>query len=141
MFSPLLVTFYLLIFVYIAKKGLQKYLIGQMNIGKVIAGLRNTKGWSQSDLAAKSGISRVMIGKYERDEAVPSIEAAKKIAEAFEVSLDYLAGEGINDQFDKKTIQRMREIEDLNPAVKEKLFFLIDTILRDTKAQKAYAHS
>lgn len=112
-----------------------------MNIGKIIAGLRNTKGWSQSDLAAKSGVSRVMIGKYEREEAVPSIEAAKKIAEAFEVSLDYLAGEGINDQFDKRTIQRMRDIEDLNPAIKEKLFFLIDTILRDTKTQKTYAHS
>lgn len=55
-------------------------------------------------------------------EAVPSIEAAKKIAEAFEVSLDYLAGEGINDQFDKKTIQRMRDIEDLNPAIKESCF-------------------
>lgn len=59
-----------------------------------------------------------MIGKYEREKAVPSIEAAKKIAEAFEVSLDYLAGEGINDQFDKKTIQHMRDIEDLNPAIK-----------------------
>jgi len=34
----------------------------------------------------------------------------------------------------------MQDIEDLSPAVKEKLFFLIDTILRDTKAQKAYAH-
>ena len=112
-----------------------------MNIGKIIAELRGTKSWSQSDLATKSGISRVMIGKYEREEAVPSIEAAKKIAEAFEISLDYLAGEGINDQFDKKTIQRMRDIEDLNPAIKEKLFFLIDTILRDTKTQKTYAHT
>ncbi len=112
-----------------------------MNIGKIIVALRGTKGWSQSDLASKSGVSRVMIGKYEREEAVPSIEAAKKIAEAFEVSLDYLAGEGINDQFDKKTIQRMRDIEDLNPAIKEKLFFLIDTILRDTKTQKTYAHT
>jgi len=112
-----------------------------MNIGKIIAGLRSAKGWSQSDLATKSGVSRVMIGKYEREEAVPSIEAAKKIAEAFEISLDYLAGEGINDHFDKKTIQRMRDIEDLSPAIKEKLFFLIDTILRDTKTQKTYAHS
>jgi len=43
-----------------------------------------------------------MIGKYERGEAVPSIEAAKKIADAFEVSLDYLVGEGINALFDKK---------------------------------------
>jgi transcriptional regulator with XRE-family HTH domain len=112
-----------------------------MNTGRIIAGLRNTKGWSQSDPATKSGISRVMIGNYEREEAVPSIEAAKKIAEAFEVSLDYLVGEGINDHFDKQTIQLMRDIEDLNPAIKEKLFFLIDTILRDTKTQKTYAHS
>jgi transcriptional regulator with XRE-family HTH domain len=111
-----------------------------MNIGKIIAELRGTKSWSQSDLAAKSGISRVMIGKYEREEAVPSIEVAKKIAQTFEVSLDYLAGEGINAHFDKKTVQRLQDIEDLSPAVKEKLFFLIDTILRDTKAQKAYAH-
>jgi len=43
-------------------------------------------------LANNSGVSRVMIGKYERGEAVPSIGAAKKIADAFEVSLDYLVG-------------------------------------------------
>jgi transcriptional regulator with XRE-family HTH domain len=49
-----------------------------------------------------------MIGKYEREEAVPSIEAAKKIAEAFVISHDYLASEGNNDQFDKKTIAHAR---------------------------------
>ncbi len=43
-------------------------------------------------MANNSGVSRVMIGKYERGEAVPSIGAAKKIADAFEVSLDYLVG-------------------------------------------------
>lgn len=91
------------------------------------------------DLAEKSGISRVMIGKYERGEAVPSIEAAKKIAKALDVSLDYLAGEGISASFDKKTVQRLQDIENLNPTVKEKLFFLIDTVIRDTKAQQAYA--
>ncbi|SES20498.1 helix-turn-helix domain-containing protein [Pedobacter rhizosphaerae] len=110
-----------------------------MNTGKIIAELRSQKDWSQSDLATKSGISRVMIGKYERDEAVPSIEAAMKIAQAFQVSLDYLAGEGVNASFDKKTVERMQEIESLSPAIKEKLFFFIDTVLRDTKAQKAYA--
>lgn len=42
-----------------------------------------------------------MIAKYE-GEAVPSIDAAKKIADAFEMSMDYLVGEGINASFDKK---------------------------------------
>ncbi|WP_168187461.1 hypothetical protein [Pedobacter sp. G11] len=53
--------------------------------------------------------------------------------------MDYLAGEGVNASFDKKTVNRMQEIESLSPAIKEKPFFFIDTVLRDTKAQKAYA--
>jgi transcriptional regulator with XRE-family HTH domain len=109
-----------------------------METGKIIATLRDAKGWSQTDLANNSGVSRVMIGKYERGEAVPSIDAAKKIADAFEVSLDYLVGEGQNAKFDKKTVQRLQDIEALNPMIKDKLFFLIDTVIRDTNAQKAY---
>ncbi|WP_237390555.1 helix-turn-helix domain-containing protein [Fulvivirga sediminis] len=74
-----------------------------MNTGKIIADLREQMVWSQTDLANKSDVSRVMIGKYERGEASPSIEAAKKIADAFDVSLDYLVCEGQNAKFDKKT--------------------------------------
>lgn len=51
-----------------------------METGNIIITLRKEKGWSQGDLAKQSGVSREMIGKYERGEAVPSIEAAKKIA-------------------------------------------------------------
>lgn len=43
-----------------------------------------------------------MIGKYERGEAAPSIDAAKKIADALEVSLDNLVGESAFKAFDKK---------------------------------------
>lgn len=110
-----------------------------METGKIISDLREQRGWAQKDLARESGISRVMVGKYERGEAVPSIEAAKKIARAFGVTLDYLAGEASSAAFDRKTVLRLQEIEGLSPSVKEKLFFLIDTVLRDTKAQQAYA--
>ena len=61
-----------------------------MKTGKIIANPRANKGWSQTELADNSGVSRVMIGKYERGDASPSIEAAKKIADALDVSLDYL---------------------------------------------------
>jgi len=40
-----------------------------MNTGKIIARLREEKSWSQTELSDNSGVSRVMIGKYERDEA------------------------------------------------------------------------
>jgi hypothetical protein len=36
---------------------------------------------------------------------VPSIDAAKKIADALEVSLDHLVGEGMHNGFDKKNAQ------------------------------------
>ncbi|MBV8255084.1 MAG: helix-turn-helix transcriptional regulator [Chitinophaga sp.] len=109
-----------------------------MNIGKIIADLRDQKGWSQTDLADKSDVSRVMIGKYERGEALPSIDAAKKIADALEVSLDYLVGEGINAHFDKKTLKRLEEIELLEEEKKHTLFDLIDTYIRDAKTRAAY---
>ena len=110
-----------------------------MNTGKIIVDLRDKKGWNQSELADKSGVSRVMIGKYERGEAAPSIDAAKKIADALAVSLDYLVGEGINASFDKKNLKRLQDIEKLDTDTKEKIYFVIDNIIQNVKAKKAFA--
>jgi len=72
-------------------------------------------------------------------EAVPSIDAAKKIADALEVSLDHLAGEGLMNGFDKKTLKRFQELEHLEDDKKKTLFDLIDTYIRDASARKTYA--
>ena len=109
------------------------------NIAKIITDLRKQKGWSQTDLANESKVSREIIGKYERGEAVPSIEFAKRIADAFGVSLDYLAGEGVNAAFDKKTLKRIQDIERLDDETKDKLYFLIDNVVQNVKAKKALA--
>lgn len=110
-----------------------------MNIGNIISQSRDKNNFSQSDLAEKSNVSRVMIGKYERGEAIPSIDAAKKIADALNVSLDFLVGESKNATFDKRTLQRIQELELLEDSKKETLFDLIDTYIRDFKTRGAYA--
>ena len=69
----------------------------------------------------------------------PSIEAAKKIADAFEVSLDQLVGEGINVVFDKQTLNRIKDILLLDEKKKHTLFDLIDTYIKDAETRKAYA--
>lgn len=84
-------------------------------------------------------VSREMIGNYERREAVPCIEAAKKIADTFGVFLDYLVGEGINAQFDLKTLQRIRDLDLLEEDKKKTLFDLMDTYIRDAKTREAYS--
>lgn len=103
-----------------------------------MANLRKGKNWSQTDLANESGVSREMISKYERGIAIPSVDAAKKIADAFEVSLDYLVGEGINASFDKTTLRRLQEIQNMEPDFRVHLFSVIDSVIRDYKTQQAY---
>jgi hypothetical protein len=66
------------------------------------------------------------------------LQAAKKIADAFEVSLDYLVGEGVNSKFDKKTLKRLHDLELLEEEKKKTLYDLMDTYIRDAKARKAY---
>ena len=108
-------------------------------IALTITALRKEKKWSQTDLSNESSVSREMIGKYERGKAVPSVDAAKKIADAFGVSLDYLVGEGTNSTFDKKTVNRLQEIQNMDAKSKNNLFDIIDAVIRDYKTQKAYA--
>jgi len=110
-----------------------------MKTSKIIVDLRKQKSWSQADLADRTDISQVMVGKYERGDAVPSLEVAKKIADAFGVSLDYLVGEGVNANLDKKDLKRLEELKLLEDDKKNTLLDLIDTYIRDAKARRAYA--
>jgi len=110
-----------------------------MDFGNTLIKLRKDRSWSQADLADKTGVSRVIIGRYERNEALPSIEVAKNIADAFQISMDQLIGDGQYMNFDKKTISRLQELELLEPDKKKTLFDLIDTYIRDAKTRKAYA--
>ena len=52
-----------------------------ISFGKKIAILRKEKGLSQGELAAQLKTSVSVISRYERDEMIPSIEAAKKLAD------------------------------------------------------------
>lgn len=65
---------------------------------------------SQSELAKQYSVSREIAGRYERGDAVPSIDIAKRMADAFEVSLDYLVG-AAEKQINKEMLHR---VEDLN---------------------------
>lgn len=62
-----------------------------MTLGQRIRHLRQRRGWSQQELAERVGVRQKQISSYERNVNVPSGEIFIKLANAFEVSLDYLA--------------------------------------------------
>ena len=57
------------------------------------------------------------------------LSIAKNIADVFNVSLDFLAGDSVHAQFDKKAIARLAEITKMDEKDKEHLFYaLIKTV-------------
>lgn len=100
--------------------------------------LRKKKGLTQAELGKKIGTSGDVIGGYERGDITPSIEAVSKIADALEVSLDYLIGK-TKMELDKETLQRFEDIAALSLENKNFVLNLIDMALRDFKTKKAYA--
>lgn len=103
-----------------------------MDISKKITELRKRKGWSQAELSKRIQVSREIIGRYERDDATPSIEIAKRIADAFSVSLDYLVGNS-DEEIDTKTLSRLMEIQKLSDEKKEMIFTFLDSFINQSK--------
>lgn len=58
--------------------------------GKRLKELRENQGITQADLAASLNVSRQSISGYENDAVEPSLDIIVKIADIFNVSLDYL---------------------------------------------------
>lgn len=110
-----------------------------LDIGSRIMTLRKQQKLSQSALAKAVGASRDIIGKYERGEHAPSIEMAAKLADTLDVSVDYLLGKERFASYDKETVKRLQDLQELDPDTRSTLFSIIDTFVRDARARTNYA--
>jgi len=106
-----------------------------MDLGQNIMLNRKMKKLSQADLGKIIGTSGDVIGRYERGDIKPSIDVVEKIAEALEVSIDYLVGK-TNVIADRKTMERIETITKLPKEKQNYLFNLIDMCLRDFSINK-----
>lgn len=84
-------------------------------------------------------VSGDIVGKYERNEMKHSIETARRLANALNVTLDYLVGDSNTIIFDKDIPKRIEDIVTMDNEDKIALFKIIDAYIRDFKAKKAYA--
>lgn len=84
------------------------------------------------------GTIAVTIGRYERNEIKPSIDIASKIAEALDVSLDFLVGNA-DAVLEKALVKKISDIQRLPEEDKACVHKMIDAFLRDFQAKKTYA--
>lgn len=92
-------------------------------LGTRIKLLREELGLKQEDLAKKLSVSPSAIGMYERNLREPNNELILKIANFFNVSVDYLLGKSdIRNpeiEIDKDKINIGLSTKDYNPPTKE----------------------
>jgi transcriptional regulator with XRE-family HTH domain len=112
-----------------------------MGISERIKELRTGKKLTQSDLAAKVGLSYIQIGRYETGKSAPSSEVLQKLATVLDTTADYLMN-GSNDEVvsaqltDKELLSQFREVEKLNQQDKHLIKTFIDAFLTKRKIQQ-----
>ena len=59
-------------------------------ISRRIRHFRHARGWAQADLAAACDVDRVTIARWETARTVPGVVGFCRLADAFEMTTDYL---------------------------------------------------
>lgn len=105
------------------------------SFGKRVAECRKAKNLSQKELAQIFHTSHTTIGKYERDEMTPSIEAAKKLANILDTTVGYLLGETEDSDLfkDKKMLQRLEDIMKLPEKERNSILLTLDHFIKASK--------
>lgn len=84
--------------------------MGKHSIGKTIASLRKSKGWTQVELAEKLDISDKTISKWESEAGMPEISQLPALSKLFDVSIDFLMTGKIDEMIsldDMDSVKRM----------------------------------
>lgn len=64
--------------------------MSEQSIGKTIASLRKSKGWTQVELAEKLNVSDKAVSKWESEAGFPEISQLPALANLFGVTIDYI---------------------------------------------------
>lgn len=109
--------------------------------GKKLRECREAKGLSQKELAKLLNTSYSVIGKYERDEMLPSIEAAKKIAKLIDTTVGYLLGETDEENIlkDPEMLKRLNEIEKMDNEDKSSILKVLDGFIKSVRLKNIAA--
>ena len=105
-----------------------------MRICQRIKQIRTEKGWKQADLAEKLEVSQKQISSYETGYSTPPTDVLIRLAEVFEVSLDYLAFEvqgqsaKINVK-DRELLRRFEALDNFSESEKNLVKEVIDLVI------------
>ena len=93
--------------------------------------LREAKGLKRAEVADRIGTTGPIYGRYERGERTPAIDTARAIAQALDVSLDYLVGDAGEPVRDQAMLYRLEVLQQVAPQHRERILHTFDVLLKD----------
>lgn len=103
-----------------------------MNLSEKILKIRKANGLSQEELAEQLGISRQSISKWESGQATPELDKIIKLAEIFDISIDYLLQPNETDELKLKTSileKQQREILQQQRKTQNRQFLIVSSFI------------
>lgn len=101
-----------------------------MSFAERLQELREDRGITRKDLAAKLNITVSALGMYEQGRREPNLEMLVKLADCFDVTLDFLVGRSFNDEETKNIIEALHlknKIDKLPQGYKDIVNFMLET--------------
>lgn len=117
-----------------------------MPLGERVKQLRKERRWSQDELAVKIGSDARQISRYENGRIKPSTDAIVKLAETFDVSIDYLLLDGtarrsLRPVDNGRLAERLKDIDDLTDEERASLLLILDAFLTKNKVKSLVAEA
>jgi transcriptional regulator with XRE-family HTH domain len=113
------------------------------DLGKRIQEQRKQIGLTQAQLAAKIEVSHTQLTRYESKNVQPPADVLQRLADIFDVSIDYLVNGGKSDKAqqtlkDAELIQKFKQLDQLPEEEKKSILKVISALIRDFNARQAY---
>jgi transcriptional regulator with XRE-family HTH domain len=97
---------------------------------------------SQPELAPMAEVHQKNISMYENGGVVPSALTLKAIADALEVTTDYLLGSQREDAIqDKVLLKYLGEVDNMPDDMRQAIIKVLDACVRDAKTRQAYVYA
>jgi len=108
------------------------------SIGERIAGIRKERGFTQTELAEKIGITQVLLSSYERNRLRPPYEIIISLSQALDATADELLGlkqrQTVMKKPSLKILRRLNRIEQLPASQQRVILQTIDNFLKGVEA-------
>lgn len=107
-------------------------------LGTRIKELRKQNRWTQKELASKIGVRFPQLNKYEGGLHVPPVDKLIRLAEVFQITLDYLiTGQQLDGTplHNHRLLERFRELEHVTADDQETVIKLIDAVIAKRKME------